>query len=77
MNQALLPLLLLILLTLIAAGVFMVRGGRGDAQQRQASGARMARTLALRVGLSVALFLLVLLAWHMGWIEPKGLPVTR
>jgi hypothetical protein len=36
----------------------------------------MARALALRVALSVSLFLLVLLAWAMGWIKPSGLPVN-
>ena len=76
MNQALAPFLLIILVTLVAAGVFMVRGGRGDAAQRKASGRRMAWALALRVALSVGLFLLVLLAWHQGWIQPKGLPIA-
>ena len=35
----------------------------------------MARALALRVALSVALFLIILLSWKMGWIQPTGLPV--
>jgi hypothetical protein len=34
----------------------------------------MARALAVRVGLSVALFLFVLLSWAMGWVRPGGLP---
>jgi hypothetical protein len=38
---------------------------------------RMAWALAVRVGVSVALFLLILLAWHLGWIAPKGLPTGR
>jgi hypothetical protein len=37
----------------------------------------MARALAVRVGVSVALFLLILLAWKLGWITPKGLPTGR
>jgi hypothetical protein len=32
----------------------------------------MARALTLRVGLSVALFLLLMLAWRAGLIEPHG-----
>ena len=36
---------------------------------------QMARALALRVGLSVALFLLIMLGWAMGWVRPGGLPV--
>ena len=33
------------------------------------------RTLGLRVGFSVALFLLILLANHFGWIHSGGIPV--
>ena len=35
----------------------------------------MARALALRVGLSVALFLFILLSWYMGWVRPTGIPI--
>jgi hypothetical protein len=38
-----------------------------------ARGQRMVRALALRVGLSVSLFLLLLLAWRLGWIQPHAL----
>jgi hypothetical protein len=34
---------------------------------------RAVNALALRVGLSIALFLLILLSWHFGWIHPTGL----
>lgn len=61
-----------ILGALFAAGVFMLRNGRSD--QR---GANMARALAVRVGLSIALFLLILFSYWMGWIEPSGLPVNH
>ncbi|MFI4932757.1 MAG: DUF2909 family protein [Burkholderiales bacterium] len=37
----------------------------------------MARALALRVLLSIALFVFILLAWQLGWIQPSGLPVSR
>lgn len=60
-----------ILGALAAAGVFMLRKGRGDDQRSP----NMARALALRVALSVALFLVILLSWKMGWIQPTGLPV--
>jgi hypothetical protein len=32
------------------------------------------RSLTVRVGLSVALFLLILLAYKLGYIQPTGLP---
>lgn len=60
-----------ILGALAAAGVFMLRKGRGDNKRSP----NMARALALRVALSVTLFLIILLSWKMGWIEPTGLPV--
>ena len=34
---------------------------------------RTVQALAMRVGLSITLFLLVLGAYKMGWIQPKGL----
>ncbi|MBV8604019.1 MAG: DUF2909 domain-containing protein [Pelomonas sp.] len=57
-----------ILGALVAAGVFMLRNG--DAKTR---GPNMVRALALRVAVSVGLFLFILLAWHFDWIQPKGL----
>ena len=63
--------LVLVLLALAGAGLFMVRKG-GNTASRDS---RMARALALRVGLSIALFLFVLLSWYMGWVRPTGLPI--
>lgn len=31
------------------------------------------RSLAMRVGLSVALFIFILVAHYMGWIQPTGM----
>jgi len=36
-------------------------------------GAKMVKALAWRVGLSVALFLLLILAYYNGWIAPQHL----
>jgi hypothetical protein len=33
---------------------------------------RTVTMLAVRVGLSIALFLLILFSWRMGWIAPTG-----
>ncbi len=33
---------------------------------------RTVRALTYRVGLSVALFVLLFVAWAMGWIQPHG-----
>jgi len=63
--------LVLVLASLAGAGVFMLRKG-GQTESRDA---RMARALAVRVGLSIALFIFILLSWYMGWIKPSGLPM--
>ena len=61
-----------ILGALAAAGFFMLRKGSGDRRSPN-----MARALAVRVGVSVALFAFILFCWFMGWIEPTGLPVRN
>ncbi len=68
--------LVAVLGALASAGFFMLRRDP-DAQGQGASGPdrRMARALALRVALCVALFILVLVAWALGWVRPGGLPV--
>jgi hypothetical protein len=34
---------------------------------------RMAQALTVRISLSVALFALLLVSYHFGWIEPHGM----
>jgi hypothetical protein len=67
-------MLVAVLGALAGAGFFMLR--RSDDQQDGARSPAMARALALRVALSVAAFLFVLLAWWMGWIKPSGIPIS-
>ena len=67
-----------ILGSLPAALVFMMRGNGGTQDEETATAPRrnhMARALAFRVGFSILLFLVVLLSYWMGWIQPTGLPV--
>jgi Protein of unknown function (DUF2909) len=61
---------------LASAGFFMLRKS-DDSQSGERRDARMARALAVRVGLSIALFLFILLSWKMGWIAPTGIPTGR
>ena len=56
--------LLAIVLSLGSALLHLVRG-KGDSK-------KMARALTIRVGLSILLFVLLLLAWSLGWIQPHG-----
>ena len=55
---------------LALAGVSMVRDGRDGKPKSD----RMMRALALRVGISVLLFLCLLGSYLMGWIQPTGIP---
>ena len=67
-----------VLVALASAGFFMLRkspGSTSDGGEQRDK--RMARALALRVALSVALFLFILVAWKLGWISPTGIPTGR
>ena len=56
-------------------GLDIVRAVRKRSDAAEGPDNRMARALALRVGLSVTLFVLILLAYMLGWIEPSGVPL--
>jgi hypothetical protein len=67
---------ILIIVTLFAivislgSALFHLSKGKGDSK-------KMARALTVRVGLSVLLFILLMIAWYNGLITPHGLPVGR
>jgi hypothetical protein len=57
---------ILILASLASALIFLMRDkGKSD---------RTVKALALRVGFSIALFVLILIAYSQGWIQPTGFP---
>jgi hypothetical protein len=66
------PFRLLVVAVLVAivaslgTALYHLATGHGDS-------GRMVRALTLRVALSVALFLLLMIAWRLGWIHPHGL----
>jgi len=62
-----------IVISLVVALVAMMRGDSSSGEA--AKSRRMARALAMRVGLSVLLFLAVIISYHLGWIQPTGLPM--
>jgi hypothetical protein len=64
-----------ILASLASALFFMMRNGSKNTTSQ--GGKRMARALAFRVGFSVVLFICILVAWKLGYIQPTGLPATR
>jgi cell division protein FtsW (lipid II flippase) len=71
---------LVILAALAAAGFFMLRSSgsqEGTEEQAAERNSRMAKALAVRIGVSVVLFICVLLAWKFGYIKPSGLPLGK
>ena len=64
--------LVAVLGALIFAGVSMVRDGRDGKPKTNA----MMRALALRVAISVVLFVGIWSAYLMGWIRPTGIPLN-
>ncbi|HTT42878.1 MAG TPA: twin transmembrane helix small protein [Steroidobacteraceae bacterium] len=56
------------ILVSLGTGLFHLSRGRGEEDS-----AKLARALRLRIALSIALFLLLIFAWHEGWIAPHAL----
>ena len=56
--------MIFILVSLVSGIVFLVRdSGKSD---------RTVKALSIRIGISVALFLFLFIAFYMGWIKPHG-----
>ena len=64
---------LAILASLASALFFMMRDGTEG--KRKTS--NMARALAFRVGFSIVLFVCILIAWKLGYIQPTGIPAGK
>jgi hypothetical protein len=68
--QQLIRILIVCLLAAILASLgtalYHLSTGRGDSK-------KMLRALTLRISLSVALFVLLMIAWRIGLIAPHGL----
>jgi len=62
--------------SLAIALVFMLRGSK-NAMDPTGRASKMAKALAFRVGFSILLFVIVLLSYWMGWIQPTGIAPGR
>ena len=62
---------------LVAIAFILIIGSLGSAlfflMRDKGKSNRTVHALAMRVGLSITLFLLLLAAHYMGWIEPTGI----
>ena len=64
---------LAILASLATALFFMMKDGTNG----KAKTSNMAKALAFRIGLSVVLFVCILVSWKLGYIQPTGLPIGK
>ena len=64
---------LAILASLGSALFFMMK----DGTHGKAKTSGMVRALAFRVGFSVLLFVCILIAWKLGYIQPTGIPAGK
>jgi hypothetical protein len=64
--RLLIVIMLIAIVGSLGSALVQLSRGKGDSQ-------KMLRALTWRIGLSVGLFLLLLLAWRMGFIRPHGL----
>lgn len=60
--------------SLASALFFMMKKDRPGQPDDPKRASHMVWALALRVGISVVLFICILLAWKLGYIQPSGLP---
>jgi hypothetical protein len=78
------PIKILIIIALFAivgslgSALFHLSRGRPAAgkdieKENEEHSRKMARSLTIRIGLSLALFFLLMLAWYAGLIKPTGL----
>ena len=64
------PIAFILIIASMASPLYFMMHDRGTTK-------RMAWSLASRVGLSIMLFLSILFANWMGWIQPTGIPFGR
>jgi hypothetical protein len=62
------PVALLMIIASLGSALYYMMKDRGNSS-------RMVHSLMLRIGLSLALFLGILVAYHFGYIQPTGIKV--
>jgi preprotein translocase subunit SecG len=65
--------LILIMLVLIVGSLGHALSSMSSTSTDPSRSQRMAQALTVRITLSVALFALLLIGYHFGWITPRGI----
>ena len=73
MKTILVSLAFVAIIASLATALRHMMRGHGSEEQAPRKGG-MARALAFRVGFSILLFICILMAWKLGWIQPTGIP---
>ena len=68
--HVLVPIAFILIIASMISALYFIMHERGNTQ-------RMVWSLATRVGLSITLFLSILIANWIGWIQPTGIPFGR
>ena len=66
MIKILIAIVFLAIIVSLGAGLFALVGDRGESK-------KLVNSLTVRISLSVLLFVLLIIAYMNGWIEPHGL----
>jgi hypothetical protein len=80
MNYLIALAFIAIFASLASALFFMLKGGKNGEDTEETSkrkNSNMARALAFRIGFSVLLFVCILIAWKLGYIQPTGIPAGK
>lgn len=68
----------LIFASLASALFYLLKGTKDDSGMSNAERSkRMATALGFRVAFSVSLFIIILVLYKLGYIQPTGIPITR
>jgi H+/Cl- antiporter ClcA len=63
----------LLIIGVLAAIVASLGSALFHLSRKERDSRKVARDLTIRIGLSLALFILLMIAWHLGIIAPHGL----
>jgi Protein of unknown function (DUF2909) len=66
-------LIRLLIIGLLAAILISLGSALFNLSRKARDSRKVARDLTIRIGLSLALFVLLMIAWHLGIISPHGL----
>ena len=64
------PIVFIAILGSLATALFFMLKDGADGKKKTSN---MAKALAFRVGFSVVLFVCILIAWKLGYIQPTGI----